>query len=283
MPYLFNGKELDQETNLTYYGARYLDMKTSLWLNVDPLVERTLQSYQYANNNPVRYIDPTGMMGEDAMVKPPHEYEVNLKTGEVKKVSDLGENEIDFYHYTGGGVQFDGRTRIVDRATGDAQWMSSSKNIKGYSHRDNDVNWKTLYNEFLDGNGPEKSLLIGKDSKAVSQMMDTMIYQDAVEYFIRTSTNEKVSYAASFGVTGAIRENTNMQGQFMGKTNFSFYPVGNNVVIMGFDSKSVSSHSLNPFNKGEERNISRVNGIGGKQSTTHQTYILWTKKTNLFK
>ena len=36
-PYLFNGKELDRETNLSYYGARYLDMKTSLCLNVDPL------------------------------------------------------------------------------------------------------------------------------------------------------------------------------------------------------------------------------------------------------
>ena len=60
MPYLFNGKELDQDTNLTYYGARYLDMKTSLWLNVDPLVEKTMQPYAYANNNPVRFIDPTG-------------------------------------------------------------------------------------------------------------------------------------------------------------------------------------------------------------------------------
>jgi len=29
-PYLFNGKELDLETNTSYYGARYLDMKTSL-------------------------------------------------------------------------------------------------------------------------------------------------------------------------------------------------------------------------------------------------------------
>ena len=40
MPYLFNGKELDQEINLTYFGARYLDMKTSLWLNTDPLAEK---------------------------------------------------------------------------------------------------------------------------------------------------------------------------------------------------------------------------------------------------
>ena len=146
-PYKFNAKELDEETGLYYYGARYYNPKTSLWLSVDPLAETTLQPYSYANNNPIRFADPTGMIGEDTTIKPPHEYEVNLNTGEVKKVSDLGGNEIDFYHYTGGGSQFDGRTRIVDRATGDDQWMSSSKNIKGYSQRGNDINWKnTLYN-----------------------------------------------------------------------------------------------------------------------------------------
>jgi RHS repeat-associated protein len=63
--YLYNGKELDRETNLSYYGARYLDMKTSLWLNVDPLVETTMQAYSAFNNNPIRYNDPTGMIAED--------------------------------------------------------------------------------------------------------------------------------------------------------------------------------------------------------------------------
>ncbi|WP_423740188.1 RHS repeat domain-containing protein [Flavobacterium columnare] len=62
MPYLFNGKELDRETNLTYYGARYLDMKTSLWLNVDPLAEEfpNASSYVYCLNNPIKLIDPDG-------------------------------------------------------------------------------------------------------------------------------------------------------------------------------------------------------------------------------
>ena len=31
MPYKFNGKELDQETGLYYYGVRYMNPKTSLW------------------------------------------------------------------------------------------------------------------------------------------------------------------------------------------------------------------------------------------------------------
>ncbi|MFB9077052.1 RHS repeat domain-containing protein [Flavobacterium procerum] len=61
-PYLFNGKELDRETNLSYYGARYLDMKTSLWLNVDPLAEKMpgYGAYVYAFNSPVCFIDPDG-------------------------------------------------------------------------------------------------------------------------------------------------------------------------------------------------------------------------------
>ena len=32
-----NGKELDAETGLYYYGARYYDPATALWLGVDPL------------------------------------------------------------------------------------------------------------------------------------------------------------------------------------------------------------------------------------------------------
>jgi RHS repeat-associated protein len=66
-PYLFNGKELDEETGLYYYGARYYDARTSVWLSVDPLAEKypTWTPYAYAFNNPINYIDPTGMEGED--------------------------------------------------------------------------------------------------------------------------------------------------------------------------------------------------------------------------
>jgi len=37
-PYLFNGKELDEETGLYYYGARYYNPRYSLWLGVDSMV-----------------------------------------------------------------------------------------------------------------------------------------------------------------------------------------------------------------------------------------------------
>lgn len=60
--YKFNGKELDQETGLYYYGARYYDPKGSLWLSVDPHAERypSMSPYSAMANNPINVIDPDG-------------------------------------------------------------------------------------------------------------------------------------------------------------------------------------------------------------------------------
>ncbi len=75
-PFLYNGKEFDSESGYTYYGARYLDMRYSLWLSVDkPLIDGkylnfehdggvlnsyNLNSYAYCRQSPVVLIDPDG-------------------------------------------------------------------------------------------------------------------------------------------------------------------------------------------------------------------------------
>jgi RHS repeat-associated protein len=73
-PWLFNGKELDGETGLYYYGARYYDARTSIWESVDALSDHHsgLSPYNYANNNPVIFIDPDGKL---AMKWPPEFWE----------------------------------------------------------------------------------------------------------------------------------------------------------------------------------------------------------------
>ena len=62
-PYLFNAKELDEETGLYYYGVRYLDPTGAVWLSVDPLQEKYpgMSPYNYCAGNPVKLVDPDGM------------------------------------------------------------------------------------------------------------------------------------------------------------------------------------------------------------------------------
>jgi RHS repeat-associated protein len=61
-PYLFNAKELDEETGLYYYGARYYDSRVSVWLGVDPIWERYpgISPYAYCANDPVNAYDLHG-------------------------------------------------------------------------------------------------------------------------------------------------------------------------------------------------------------------------------
>ena len=67
-PYLYNAKELDDETGLYYYGARYYDPVTSIWENVDPSWDLPNQistsPYAYVQNNPISYVDPDGSQKE---------------------------------------------------------------------------------------------------------------------------------------------------------------------------------------------------------------------------
>lgn len=62
-PYLFNGKELDEETGLYYYGARYYDPRISLWLSTDPIKLKypNVSTYCYTFNNPIKFIDLEGL------------------------------------------------------------------------------------------------------------------------------------------------------------------------------------------------------------------------------
>jgi RHS repeat-associated protein len=68
--YRFTGKELDDETGLHYFEARYYDSLVGRFLSVDPLLvekaekmvtrSQDMSLYSYVSNNPIKFIDPTG-------------------------------------------------------------------------------------------------------------------------------------------------------------------------------------------------------------------------------
>ena len=77
-PYLFSGKELDEETGLSYFGYRYYDARQGQWISADPILDELLdvgtlqaastvafslsgQIYGYVRNNPANQVDPNGL------------------------------------------------------------------------------------------------------------------------------------------------------------------------------------------------------------------------------
>ncbi|MBP5524610.1 MAG: hypothetical protein J6Y11_03290 [Paludibacteraceae bacterium] len=83
--FLFNAKELDNETGLYYYGARYLDPTGAMWLSVDPVFHAGTSPYAYCLGNPVKMVDPDGRDEKE--------------NGQYDKRQTLSEQETGFGSY----------------------------------------------------------------------------------------------------------------------------------------------------------------------------------------
>jgi RHS repeat-associated protein len=66
----FTGQELDDETHLHYFGARYYDATVGRFISPDPAggnlrAPHSLNRYAYSLNSPTRLTDPSGLFHED--------------------------------------------------------------------------------------------------------------------------------------------------------------------------------------------------------------------------
>ena len=57
----YTGKDLDEDTGLYYYNARWYDASTGRFISEDPARDGS-NWFIYCSNNPIKYIDPTGMI-----------------------------------------------------------------------------------------------------------------------------------------------------------------------------------------------------------------------------
>ena len=167
MPYKFNGKELDEETGLYYYGARYMDPKISMWLGVDPLAEKypEISPYIYCHNNPINLIDPNGK----------NDYILNLD-GEIKLIEENSNdfNTIFAYDRQGG---IDKNTKIdVPKSFNESK---TTTQVQGRTSKDADGNKISTY---------EFDLYTVDDEQIASNIFEFLAKNSDVEW-----SNTKVS------------------------------------------------------------------------------------------
>jgi hypothetical protein len=270
----FNGIEKCNEVygqgNSYIADYRNHDSRLGKWLSIDPEEKKfpSQSPYISMSDNPILRIDPLGNSDDEFK-------EVNNQDGTstTTKVSNLGGDKVDFTHIEGG--EHDGQTKIRSRETRETVYMNSSAGIANYTQRGTGISWYTIYEELLTGNGPENSLITNPGM--LQDIMKSPQFGEAVRAYLDANAPEKMGYKPSFGIPGAVKAGNNMTAQMIGKANYSFYNVGDNLVITIMDSKSVMSYSFNPLVKmlpEDWVNNERKDGEVIPESTTRQTYIL---------
>jgi RHS repeat-associated protein len=113
-PYRFNAKELDSESGLFYYGARYYHPMVSKWLGVDPMAsERSwLTPYNFVQNNPITRIDPDGRLDTKYIDE---EGNLLLETNDGSQdIITVPNDKIEDFKYFGESYKNDGMKPLYD-------------------------------------------------------------------------------------------------------------------------------------------------------------------------
>ncbi len=140
----FTGKEYDPDTGLHYYNARWYDADLGRFISEDPVADPNNPNlYSYGRNNPLRFIDPTGLESLD----------------DTYAAQDAADAENDSY-FTSDEISSWGTPGSADNSTGESSsgdqggttgGSSTGKQTKqGNKNSDIEIG-KTDYKTYRDG------------------------------------------------------------------------------------------------------------------------------------
>lgn len=167
--YKFTSKELDAETGLYYYGARYYNPNLSILVSVDPMSDKypCQSNYMYCSGRPVNVIDPDGM----------DEWEVN-PTGHMIWIKESKKHTLfvtdDNGNRTGKSLRMNNRDvfdqltssnksdNVISKAVGNESSQNSMTKAFFFLANNTEVEWRM--DRYNDG---------GKDGYSLGTIYDT--------------------------------------------------------------------------------------------------------------
>ena len=199
-PYKFNaGTELNTSLDLNFYETtfRTQDPQLGRFWQIDPLAELTIQGspYTYANNNPILFNDPLGLISEP-------------KSGDIEKGEDgvwrydavtvmgKGKSKSRYSYYTSFG-ETDGYGSIefadIDNSISNSGGGAPSRQVGSVSSpaTNNQYSWMPIDKAFL--RDFYKQNYYGKDKKNEPSDADLGIQFESV-FYLYYAVNNGISY-----------------------------------------------------------------------------------------
>ena len=150
--FTFTGKEKDEETGFSYFGARYYDSDLSgLFLSVDPMADKypSISPYAYCAWNPLKLVDPDG---KDI-------WEIT-HIGQLKKICESDNDE--FYLVDNKGNRIEDKSLVYSgRIVTGEKTLKDNKGLNvNYLEFDNELRAKEVF-EFASDNCIDNSAEFG--------------------------------------------------------------------------------------------------------------------------